>query len=80
VFGFKATVPIDFRVVEAECTICFLDLYSHIVFTGQQLVAKSAVLILLAYFVDFVDDGADVWSLVQENLGNQIPIWEISFS
>lgn len=75
VFGFQATVPIDLRVVEPEYAVRFLQFHSQVVFAGQQFVAKSAIFIFLANFVDLVDDGADMWSFVHEDFGNQLLIW-----
>ena len=57
--GAESWIPVDFRVIESEEAILLLDVYLHIVWTGEDLVAESSELVFLTYVVDFVDDGSD---------------------
>jgi len=56
----EPAVPIHFCIVEAEDTITLSDFDIEIVWSGKHFVRERSIFILLAYIVNFVNDGLDV--------------------
>ena len=78
--GFKSTVPVHFRIVEAEGTTGFMNLDMRVTFAREKFEVKGPILTLFAYLIDFIDYSANSWILVQEDLSNEIFEWKILLS
>jgi hypothetical protein len=69
-FSVQSAVPVDFCVVEAKVAVSLADLDVHIIRTSKNFVLESAVLALFSNVVNLVDDSADSWVLIDENLAD----------
>ena len=69
--GVEPGVPVHFGVIEAEAAAFLVGFDIEVGIAGEEFVAKGAVFVCLADFVDFVDDGADDGVLVQEDGGDE---------
>lgn len=78
--GFKSTVPIDFRVIEAKYTVGFVNLNVCVMVAREHFEAKRTELILFAYLVCLVDHSANCLVLVHDDLGDEVFEREILFS
>lgn len=70
-------VPVDLGVVEFEAAACFADFDQHVIRPGEHFVREGAEFALRADIVCFVDDGADVRVLVDDDLGDDGFVGEI---
>lgn len=70
-------VPVDLGVVEFEAAACFANFDQHVVGAGEDFVREGAEFALGADIVCFVDDGADVGVLVDDDLGDDGFVREI---
>ena len=79
-FGVQPAVPVDLRVVEAECAVFLADFDVEVVDAGEELVAEGAEFGFVPDVVDFVDYGADGGVLVHEDFGDEVFEREVGFA
>ena len=65
----ESAVPIYFGIIESKNAVLFMDFYIKVGLAGEELVGEGAVGVLVAYFVDFVDDSTDNRVFVEEDGG-----------
>lgn len=70
--GVKSRVPVDLGIIESESAVFFVDFYVHVVFACEEFVAESAVFVLFADFVGFVDYGSHYVVFVHEHFGDEM--------
>lgn len=77
VFGAQLGVPVHLGVVESEDAACLAHLDEQVIWAGEDLVGEGAELVFSTNVVGLVDDGADVWVFVENDLGNDVSVREI---
>ena len=70
-------IPVDLGIVKVEDAAGLTDLDEQVIWPGQDFVAEGAELAFCANVVDFVDDGANVWVLVENDLANDLLVRKV---